>query len=46
MELSQVYVEPKEYFNKEMLEAAKEFDRTHELEKAVEESNKAAKSGN
>lgn len=46
MKKEQIYVEPADYFTKEMLEAADEYDRTHKLEKAVEESNKAAKSGN
>ncbi len=42
MERKVTYVEPADYFTEAMLKAAEEYDRTHELEKAAEESNKAA----
>ncbi len=42
MERKVTYVEPDDYFTEAMLKAAEEYDRTHELEKAAEESNKAA----
>lgn len=44
MKIKATYVEPADYFTEGMLKVAEEYDRMHELEKAVEESNKAANS--
>lgn len=43
MKEKQKYVEPRGYFTPEMLKAAEEYDRLHELEKQVDESNEEAK---